>query len=123
MDILKNTLLPSTLSGRTCRRRRLPPARPPPSARHRPRPLLRLRRWGPALNTWLRGATYRVPQFTRTCQPQRDSLPPLLGISPPAPHAPLYAGEDERCRESGLGSGEGRTGPHRRLPGPQPTRR
>lgn len=90
-----------------------PPARPlavrrPPSARHRPRPLLRLRRWGPALGTWLR-APSRVPQFTPTCRLPRRAP------SSPARSAPRKRRRREARRERPPALG-GENGPRLRLP-------
>lgn len=93
-----------------------PPARPlavrrPPSARHRPRPLLRLRRWGPALGTWLR-APSRVPQFTPTCRlPRRAPSSPARSAPP--------RGEGGRRGGSVLRPWEERTAPASASPGPR----
>lgn len=87
------------------------PARPPPSAcHHRPRPSSAFE-VGPALNTWLRGATYRAPSLPAHASRSGGGVPSSPARDfPTRSHTPLSAGET-RGAESGLGSGEGRTAP------------
>ncbi|XP_013368659.1 PREDICTED: basic proline-rich protein-like, partial [Chinchilla lanigera] len=92
-----------------------PPARPPPSARHRPRPLLRPRRWGPALDTWLRGALLLASVYPPAPAAAGRALAPRLGV-----HPKRRSREAPRKRPPALG---GEIGPRRRLRQAPATRR